>query len=226
MNLKKTVMQSLEKTLKEHGYCFNKQSSGAGVYCFYKKDKLGFDVGLCLDKSRFGNRLRPNIDTPNPGPTNLYYATEGEYKEFLYNDEGELEIYLQQILNQFITKGIQWLKDNEIEKFSVQEIFSSIADGFFKRYSFERVHTGAHIPAGGIVIYKKDNVEIDFGHSDAVSGFNCTVVDENNLASLFDIAKRHGVEHSILGHYKSKDDYIRLLEANLKVLEEYYFPQL
>lgn len=223
MNLKKIICQELEEPMRGLGYQFVSEESGIGYYPFFKKDEIGFDVGLILDKSSWSKTIRPEILVPTHPKLNLFYITKGKQRQLDYHNEDDVRSHMRTILSEFTIVGHTWIKSNAVEKFDPTKIYTYYVDGFFEKYGFDRTYMSDNLLVGGIVVYSKEGTEIEFKHGSITLSFSCTIVEESNIKLLEYIAKDNNVEKPLLGIYKSKDDYDKKIMAYLKVFKEYYF---
>jgi len=233
-NLKKSILKGLEGRLNQLGYYFDKEESGPNEFAFLQVEN-GFKKGLILtkeivfnDKNERVNRIEPCLRAPvSVSGTNLYYRTEGVQKIFEYNSEAELNSALEQIFNQFVKRGLNWIAENSLKMFNAHKFYEDIVDNFFKKFTFKRVYTDENLLAGGKVIYSNGEVRVVFNHNWLHTNVSCRIVEAGTEKFLFDIAKEHNAEKLMQKNgYRNEEEYKKYINSCLPVLEQYYFPSL
>lgn len=186
MNTRKIILDVLEKPLYNNGYVkFDAErlrlNGGEIAFIFTEDD---FDYGLVIDASR-KNIIEAKIYAPMFRGRNMYYIIEkSENKTFKYGNERELRKYLLQILDFFLNRGVQWLRENKIEKFDANQVYYEIMDPFLEELEFERVKTDYNVFDGGEIIYSKNGRKIIFRHFKYYTNLMTLFIKNNEEVAL------------------------------------------
>lgn len=226
VTLKSLIKNTIEPKVIEMGYTYDKIWSIEWGGSIFVKHVNGFRNALIISKQDFKDAIVAKLFSHTKREFDLFLATEGQRKEFSYSNDEDIKKYLKEILDQFISKGAEWLDKNSVSIFDAGILYDELFDKLFEEQSFYRIHTDENFLSGGCVIYKRGGLQLKLHHGGLMAAVHSEIIKDNKEEFLQDIIERNESREFRRNNYgmffRNKEEYIELIKKNLYFINKYF----
>ncbi|UKS27557.1 hypothetical protein LOZ80_00980 [Paenibacillus sp. HWE-109] len=197
--------------MESFGYQYSKHSGLSGDIAFLK-EVSGFDVGLLIyfHGKSISAGLKTCIDDKS-----LDYLVDGSNMSRNFDNQIELEVFLEDIKSKFVSHGDNYIKQRVLENFDPHHIYTSMMDEYLKKHNYYRKSSDSNLLVGGKVVYSKEDEEIIFDHGALYTCISCKV--KTKRANLHETCLSYEDRNWLL--FLNEKEYVEKIMIFHKILE-------